>query len=185
MKKLIVLLLIVGCATFVFLFLTYKKENSKPEPAVKIEESVFLGYKAISVRRNSTIDSIESSLSGSYIEIVKVMSKYKLKQAAPALAIFHSFSYDTIDFEACIPVNKTPEDLINGFNYIEKTDCKTVVGHHYGSHLSTEKTHLLMDIWLKANNKKVVGAPWEVYITDPMLESDTSKWYTQIYYPID
>ena len=28
------------------------------------------------------------------------------------------------------------------------------------------------------------GAPMEVYVTDPMLEKDTTKWITEVYYPV-
>ena len=30
----------------------------------------------------------------------------------------------------------------------------------------------------------IIGNPWEVYIAGPMNEPDTSKWITEIYYPI-
>jgi len=38
--------------------------------------------------------------------------------------------------------------------------------------------------FIEENEKEINGASWEVYITDPMSEPDTSKWVTQIYYPV-
>jgi effector-binding domain-containing protein len=43
---------------------------------------------------------------------------------------------------------------------------------------------LLMNIIKKNSITTVIGAPWEVYVTDPMVEKDTAKWQTDIYYPV-
>jgi len=39
--------------------------------------------------------------------------------------------------------------------------------------------------FIATNNKKIIGAPWEVYVNHPMVEKDTAKWQTDVYFPID
>ncbi|ALO14213.1 Transcriptional regulator, effector-binding domain/component [Salinivirga cyanobacteriivorans] len=31
---------------------------------------------------------------------------------------------------------------------------------------------------------EAAGSPWEVYLTDPQTEKDTSKWLTKMYQPV-
>jgi effector-binding domain-containing protein len=182
MQRLIYIFLVVIIAiSVIFLFVPKNEEKS----SLKIEETVFPAYEAISVYANTDMNNLQKVLGDSYLEIVKQMSKSKLKQAAPVLAFYHKFSYNEIEVEPAIPVNKLPEDKIEGFNYLEIKESKVILAHHYGSYESTEKTHAEIDNWINKNNKKIIGSPWEVYISDPSLEADTAKWYTQIYYPIE
>ena len=44
--------------------------------------------------------------------------------------------------------------------------------------------HAAIHAYLGANNLQIAGAPWESYVTDPMMEKDTMKWETDIYYPL-
>jgi effector-binding domain-containing protein len=55
---------------------------------------------------------------------------------------------------------------------------------YYGAYDKTEAAHYAMDDYLGANGLELVGAVREVYVTDPMSEPDTSKWLTQIIYPV-
>jgi effector-binding domain-containing protein len=182
MQRLFLLFFIIAfLAGFYLFFVTNEKEKID----VKIEETVFPAFKAISVSKETDINNLQNVLAESYMDIVKLMSKSKLKQAAPVLAYYHQFSYKAIAFEPAIPVNKLPEEPTEGFNFLDNPECKVVLAHHYGSYESTEKTHELIDKWIAKNNKKIKGSPWEVYISDPSLEADTAKWYTQIYYPIE
>jgi AraC family transcriptional regulator len=43
---------------------------------------------------------------------------------------------------------------------------------------------MAIDAYLNKNKLNIAGAPWEVYVTDPGVEPDSSKWYTQVIYPI-
>ena len=86
--------------------------------------------------------------------------------------------------ECGIPIGK----MVKGEGDILVTEMKAgnaIVAHYYGAYDKTGAAHELIDKWVKDNNKKVVGPPWEVYITDPGIEKDTMKWLTDIYYPIE
>ena len=53
------------------------------------------------------------------------------------------------------------------------------------SFLTRCKAHEAIHQWLTANNKTAIGSPWEVYANDPILEKDTAKWQTDVYYRIE
>ena len=55
----------------------------------------------------------------------------------------------------------------------------------FGPYELTAKAHTAIHEYIGAHNKKIIGAPWEVYVTDPGLEKDTAKWETDVYYPVE
>lgn len=60
-----------------------------------------------------------------------------------------------------------------------------VVGYYYGPYEKLEKGHIAVQNFIASNGKKMTGLPMEIYITDPMAEKDTSRWLTQIWYPVN
>jgi effector-binding domain-containing protein len=60
-----------------------------------------------------------------------------------------------------------------------------VIAHYYGGYMGTPAGHIAVKEYLEANNKKVIGVPWEMYVTDPTLEKDSTKWLTEICYPVE
>jgi effector-binding domain-containing protein len=61
---------------------------------------------------------------------------------------------------------------------------KAVMCEYRGDYAGTEAGHIAASEYIEANNLQMAGAPWEVYVTDPMMEPDTTKWLTKVYYPI-
>jgi effector-binding domain-containing protein len=59
-----------------------------------------------------------------------------------------------------------------------------VKGVYKGSYDKLQAIHDEMNTYIKYKNLTESGAPWEVYVTDPMMEKDTSQWITEVYYPI-
>jgi effector-binding domain-containing protein len=152
---------------------------------VKIELSKSKDMTVATVKDSCSAQEISAKLGSLYGEIGAELGKNKAQMTGPVFAIYHSFSMDKVVLEAGVPVDKSfKTDAKNRVKVWDMKGTDVVLAHHYGSYESTEQTHYKMDEWLKKNNKTAVGAPWEVYITDPMVEKDTAKWYTQIYYPV-
>ncbi len=59
-----------------------------------------------------------------------------------------------------------------------------VMVSYFGSYENTGYGHIIINNYIKANNKEITGPSMEVYITDPQMEPDPVKWETQIYYPV-
>jgi len=47
-----------------------------------------------------------------------------------------------------------------------------------------EDAHKTLHQWIGENDRECVGNPWEIYLTDPGEEPDSSKWVTEVYYPL-
>jgi effector-binding domain-containing protein len=148
-------------------------------------------FKAISI-----IDSVSASskadigpvlsakLGQLYGELVTFMVTNQLNQPdAPVFAIYHSWTGTSTVLEAGIPIDSEVKGN-NRVNFINTYAGKAIVCKHYGPYENTEKAHYEIDEWAKANDVEIAGAPWEVYVTDPGQEKDSSKWLTEIYYPV-
>jgi effector-binding domain-containing protein len=61
---------------------------------------------------------------------------------------------------------------------------KTVKAVHTGAYEKLEATHNEINKYIEYKKLEISGAPWEVYVTDPGVEKDTTKWITEIYYPV-
>lgn len=166
-----------------------KLAESAPAAPAAQEPKIELGntndMTVATVKDSCPVEQITEKLGSMLGTVLSEMNKNGSKQAAPVFAIYHSFSHEKVVFEAGIPVDKpfkpAPKSPVNVW---EMKGTGVVLAHHYGSYRSTEQTHYKIDDWVKKNNKTIVGPPVEVYVSDPTKEPDTTKWYTQIYYPV-
>jgi effector-binding domain-containing protein len=55
---------------------------------------------------------------------------------------------------------------------------------HVGPYEGLPTAHATIDKWLADTGREAAGDPWEVYATDPGEEPDSSKWVTEVYYPL-
>jgi len=68
---------------------------------------------------------------------------------------------------------------------VETTPGSSAIkGIYKGDYNNLMALHLELDQYLQHKGLTMNGAPMEVYVTDPMVEKDTAKWITEIYYPI-
>lgn len=165
-----------------------EKAKASAVPQVKIEATTAGPMKVLTIKDSCTEKDISEKLGALYGEIGQVMGTAGATQAGAPFAIYHKVE-KTPDggmkfwLEAGIPVDKEVKSS-GRVNYWEMPGGNVVKAWHYGSYESTEQTHETIDAWMKANNKAMAGAPWEVYVTDPGKEPDQSKWLTEIYYPV-
>ncbi|HEX8514635.1 MAG TPA: SRPBCC family protein [Bacteroidia bacterium] len=143
------------------------------------KEQIVATYKCTTSLKNITND-----IGTSYQKIGEFMQKNKLEFAGPVFAIYHSFSPEKIEMECAIPVNKEVKGS-KDISVKKMPAGNAVVAHYYGPYMGTELAHAEIEKFLKANDKKVTGSPYEVYVTDPGVEKDTAKWLTEVYYPVE
>lgn len=88
-------------------------------------------------------------------------------------------------FEISVPVG---ENVTSNDSKILNTlspSGKVIKGIHKGAYENTYNLYMAMDEYMKNNSLSQIGGPWEVFITDSTVESDTSKWVTEVYFPIN
>jgi effector-binding domain-containing protein len=151
---------------------------------IKVEATTTKEQIIATYKMTTNMDKISNDIGASYQKIGEFMGKNKLEFAGPVFAFFHSFSPEKIEMECAIPVNKEVKG--EGDINVRKMEAgNAVVAHHYGPYEKTEAAHNAIDKFIRENNKKIIGSPYEVYVTDPTVEKDTAKWLTEIYYPVE
>lgn len=153
-------------------------------PVFQVEVSAAAAIPYYALTDSCSADSIGASIGNMYTRLLGAMGKKNIQPTGYPFVIYETWNGTTTRMRACLPVadNKTKldKDIIAGKSYEGKV-LKLV---YYGAYEGTEDAHNAIDAFAKANNHEISGAPWEVYVTDPATEPDTSKWVTEIYYPI-
>jgi effector-binding domain-containing protein len=91
-------------------------------------------------------------------------------------------------FEAGLQVNKRPAKLTGAVQVRELPAGNVVVAHFYGPYNLMPQGYEAIREWIKVNKKISAGAPFEIYITDPVGKDgkplDPYKVQTDIVFPV-
>jgi effector-binding domain-containing protein/uncharacterized protein YndB with AHSA1/START domain len=152
--------------------------------SLQIEEMSVPAFFSMTVKGHLNMKDVAAKLGEWYGIAGKEAAAQKLNITGPPFAVYHEFSLDK-DFkaEAGLTTDKKGKSN-NGIIAKETPACRCVVGHHLGSYEATEHSHQALLAYIAAHKLTIAGPSREVYISDPMAEKDTSKWATDIFYPV-
>lgn len=133
-------------------------------------------------------DKMEFSKMAEYIGktyglVGEALAKAKVTPIGAPKAIYFSFDETTLigDFA---PVIEVPNNTkLNGVDKFETPAAKVLMIDYYGSYEKSSQAHQAMGRYMKEKGL-TESFVLEEYITDPMMEKDTAKWLTKIYYGI-
>ncbi len=129
-----------------------------------------------------TTDSIGMKLGELFGEIVTYAQYQKLQATTPPFALYYSIEPKVI-LEAGICYEK----VIGNNGRIKAAQLpggKIITASHFGPYGGFEDTYNVITKFIKENKLTPIGAPWEMYITDPSLEPNQQKWETQVFMPV-
>jgi effector-binding domain-containing protein len=107
-----------------------------------------------------------------------------LKITGAPFAIFHSWDPEGKSFvEAGFPVNKKHK-VTDEMVCRELLVISCVYVSFYGPYELSGMAHDSINAYINEKGYMITGPPMEIYITDPAVEPDPSKWETQVLYPI-
>lgn len=137
-----------------------------------------------SVRMKVAFNEISLMMGEMYGQIGAFLESNDIEMAGMPYAIYHLMDGQEIDLECGIPITKIVEgnETIKTGVYTTKL-CATV--DYFGDYYQLELGHNAVQEWMGRHGFNLVGAPMEIYVSDPGLEPNPENWLTQIYYPID
>ena len=103
--------------------------------------------------------------------------------AGMPLTRFYSPPGATIEFECAIPVASPVE----GGERVQPGKLpagRAATVTHVGPYDALSEAWGALTAWIESEGLQRIGAPWEVYLTDPGAEPDPSKWRTQLFFPV-
>jgi effector-binding domain-containing protein len=136
----------------------------------------------------ASFDRISMKLGNIYgIKLPQYIKKNNLKMAGSPMAWYKKDKAPYF-FEAGVPVNKKGSKSVPGVLVREIAAGKAVIAHFYGPFELLPQGYDAIKEWIKDNKKTIAGAPYEIYITDPIDKNgkpvDPYKIQTDIVFPI-
>lgn len=117
-------------------------------------------------------------------ELMQFMQKNKnLQHAGPAMTIYYKWdeaNQFTI-FQAAVPVDQEVKSS-GRVNFMTLAPAKAVKATHFGRYEDIATVYMALDEYVKEFSLTETCCPMEIYVTDPMMEPDTSKWQTDVYF---
>jgi len=138
----------------------------------------------LTVRDTASPLTITSKLTFLYKKISLYLKTNNLSPTGPPMAIFHNFSDQKYDIEACMPISSIVE-VPKGLNCVEKNVQQAVMVKYFGSYKSISLAYSALNSYIKDKGLVINGPPWEEYVTNPSLEADSNLVQTNIYYPVN
>tara|TARA_R110002096_G_scaffold126532_3_gene273585 strand:+ start:9956 stop:10990 length:1035 start_codon:yes stop_codon:yes gene_type:complete len=154
------------------------------EASIELMENTPMAYYAVT--DEIPMSDLNSEFFASrFGEVGQYLGKEAANLSGAPFAVYHLWDTENkmTKVSVALPVNSELE----GNDRVQKgmTHEGTVLkGSHWGDYAATGELHMAIDKYAADNSFQIVGSPWEVYVTDPTTEADTSKWLTEIYYPV-
>ncbi|MCB2219158.1 MAG: GyrI-like domain-containing protein [Bacteroidetes bacterium] len=161
-------------------------KDMKPQPKYETGEVQLTEVKsmdALAIRAETSMEGLADAMGGAFGQLMQFIQTSGQEVAGYPFAIWYQWEGETFVIDNCIPVKKAirANDPIRN---IKTYSGKVVTAKHTGNYESTQYSWGVLEEYVKNNNLKTAGNPWEVYITDPMTEPDESKWITMLYWPV-
>jgi len=179
------------------------KKVEKPEPVAKYERPPIINIvdtlapkRLIIFCKDSaaTYERISLKLGKIYGgKLADYIKKNNLKQAGAPMAWYKKQSAGSggkapYFFEAGVPVNKKGTKSVPGVSVRELNAGKVIVAHFYGPYNLLPQGYDAVKERMKDTKKVSAGAPYEIYVTDPVDKNgkpvDPYKIRTDIIFPI-
>jgi effector-binding domain-containing protein/uncharacterized protein YndB with AHSA1/START domain len=138
------------------------------------------------IEGETKISEMSSEFYGSrYGQLMAYLGEDSENMLEMPLAVYNE--WDEENDKAVIAVALACESEKGGSGDIKKGMThagKAVKCVYTGPYEEGDKPHNAIAEYMKANSLNMAGAPWEVFVTDPGMEPDSTKWVTHVYYPI-
>jgi effector-binding domain-containing protein len=119
-----------------------------------------------------------------FMENMPKMGNFSDKAVGPPAALYWSWDTENMQSEMTAAMAVDMEEAPEGYELYEQPAGKYLLINYFGNYDQSEAAHNTMGAYMETNNLELTGAVMEEYITDPGTEPDTSKWQTNILYPV-
>jgi len=162
--------------------------ESKPKFKVKIDEVTTQTINYVGISTKMSIEdgnAISAQMAKSYGELMGMLGKAKVEVTGQPFALYPMYDEEAKQMEmvCALPVAAGAK-IPAKYKLMENPGGKALKVVYMGDYSGLDVPHEEINRYIEYKKLEVVGAPWEVYVTDPMVEKDTAKWITEVYYPI-
>jgi len=165
--------------------LTKLKElaESLPEPP-KVKTIILDPKHTLVVFDSTKMDGMQTMFEKSYGELMSYVTRKEIPVTGKQFAVYHNWDPEAyIKVSAGVPVDKEYKSS-GRVSYFELPGGEAVFAKHIGGY-NSGPAHYAIDDYIKDFNIETRDFIWEIYLYDPITDTDSTQWVTYIYYPIE
>lgn len=155
-----------------------KEERITPKkaPIINITDTLSIKRFVLCIKDSAANNErVAIKLAAIYgIKLQTIIKKNKLKVTGAPMA-WYKKQKAPFFFEAGLPVDKIPAKLPAGVSVKKIGTDSVVVAHFYGPYDLTVQAYTALQDWVKDRRKKIIQAPYEIYVDDPMEKNGKLK----------
>jgi AraC family transcriptional regulator len=106
------------------------------------------------------------------------------KMASMPMAVYLHWRDSDCDMAVGSKVEGNAE-LAEGCEWLEVPGGPHACASHFGPYEGLSETHAAIRNWCAGKGLKMSGPCWESYPVDPGMEPDSTKWQTDVHYPVE
>jgi len=155
------------------------QQNKKLKPSLIHTEA----FNYIGKHIATSFEDIGPQMGKSYGELLKICSDNEWNILGMPFSISYINENEYFEFDVAFKIDNLitpPLGYVSGII----PEGETVSISHFGLYENLPASYSIIENWIEKNGYVKNGNSYEVYITDPGSEPDTSKWETQIFYPV-
>lgn len=142
------------------------------------DAKIFYGKK-----ETLSFDKMSVFFANTYPKLFTDLAATKHEMIGHPKAIYFAFNEKTM-ITTCAAVLEVPKGVeLKNWEKFETPATKVLLIEYYGAYDKSAGAHHAMDVYLKEKSL-THSYVIEEYVTDPMMEKDTAKWLTNIFYLI-
>ena len=144
---------------------------------IRLEERA--SQPTLTIRRVVSYDQLGSFMGEVFPKVFQHLKERGLQPISPPFSLYRQVTGNSVDVESGFALAQqavgegeiTPNHLPGG---------KVAVTMHVGHYDSLMQTHQSIERWVKEQGLAEGKMAWELYVTDPGLEPDSSKWQSEV-----
>ncbi len=137
----------------------------------------------LGIRMRTDLAGLPSSIGMMYHELFTYLGSKQIHPLGMPYAEYFEVCEKGIDVECGVPV--APGAKGEG-RIVARTipAAETLCAAHIGPYETMKDTYAKIEAWINENGYVYAGSPREVYHADPKKDTDSSKWLTEIFWPV-
>ena len=144
------------------------------------KEKYFLASNA-----SSTMADMSKVMGNHFGVIMHFANKKEIQPTGAPMVQWHSYNPEAeSQFTCMIPFVLDSAIATKNVYSLDFPETKTIMVKYVGPYEGSYNAWVALDNYVVYNSLIMNGDPWEEYVTDPGSEPDSSKWVTNIYFPV-